>query len=482
MTGTANSWFMVEIEIPDRPGSDKSGGEFFDVTSMVDTHIVVEETADLLDKLTFTLQSIDTQSVIRFIDTLTEGMRVRAWFGPMDGMKRINYDKIMFLGYIDQLEPDFGENGKPLLTIVAYDPAWKMTKTNHAVQRVFPEPKAGHSPTKISSIVKKVMEPYAGIIDIGAIEIPAGHNASITGYAPIVQNTDESDWKFLKRLAHGDEETGVGSALGTDKKKGFDGCGCLVYVELVNDRPALFFVPESNRLNVKSGIILQYPLYGDIIVTDMKWMDNSGTMQISRARIREDRQDADAVKIEVPASAFKDVLKKEEYAALTRKQTDVVVTQEEFFESFEIDFAAIKRDEKLGLIKWGSFDFFAGKIRFKDVEQYVRLKIEHVPAAQKTVMSDVPVNHDSLSEPATAFEEIKKKIGSRPKRRKGFGSAGLNMTVELKVGNHHIRPRKVYDVQGIGGKYSSSDKRKWFADVVQHTVGVTYSQQIVFTM
>lgn len=479
---TANSWFLLEIEIPDREDADRSQGHFFDVTDMVDEHISFEETADLLDRLTFTIVSKDDQSVMRFMDTLVEGMCVRAWFGPMDEMKRVNYDKPMFIGYIDLLDPEFPKGGSPRLAVTAYDPAWKLSKKKHGLPRVFPEPKKGHRPMTISAIVKKVLEAHVEYIDIGRIEVSAKWDSQKDGYAPIVQNENESDWEFLKRLAHGDEDHGITMFEDPKKPKGFDGCECMVYTEIENGRAKLYFVPEAERLSVKSDIQLQYTLYGEQIPVQMDWLKSSGTMVIDSARLREDRFDADAVKMQVPASAFKNVLKKEEYEKLTRTQSDVVVTQEEFFQSFQIDFAAIQRDEQAGLIPWDSFDFFAGKIQFKDVEKYVTLKIEHVPAAQKQVLSEVPINTEALSDPNTAFLEIEKRVKNKPKRRKGHGSAGLTLTVELAIGNHNIRPRKVYDIVGLGGKYSSSDKRKWFADTVLHTVGRTYSQQISFTM
>ena len=103
------AWFKLEIQ--------GVGGRLYDVTDNVAVSghggIRLEEHADLLDKLTFVLRSTDTVSALRFIDSLTEAMKVRLWFGYGEGQQRYNGDDEMFFGYIGRLQTRYLKSGYP---------------------------------------------------------------------------------------------------------------------------------------------------------------------------------------------------------------------------------------------------------------------------------------------------------------------------------------------------------------------------------
>ena len=98
-----SAWFRIEVYIPNNRVEAESKGEWVDITDNIDKRITLEESAELLDKLSFSLISTDTVSVIRFIDTLVEGMKVRAWFGYIDGTMIKNQEQEMFVGFIAKL-------------------------------------------------------------------------------------------------------------------------------------------------------------------------------------------------------------------------------------------------------------------------------------------------------------------------------------------------------------------------------------------
>ena len=57
------------------------------------------------------------------------------------------------------------------------------------------------------------------------------------------------------------------------------------------------------------------------------------------------------------------------------------------------------------------------------------------------------------------------------------------MTASLIEGNTNIRPRMVYLIENLGGKYSSSDNIKWFATTVTHSIdGSKYTQKVKLTL
>jgi hypothetical protein len=466
---TLSCWFKIEIQVPERKDAE-APGTFFDVTDLVEDGIVLEETADLLDKLTFTLTSVPGISVMRFIDTLTEGIPVRLWFGYVRDSRRLNQTHEMFVGYIGRMKPRFPEDGDPKLELTVFDPAWLMTQKYHATQQVYPAVGSGAKLT-IADVVRKVAERYKGKISVGKIKVPDAYsNVTFTEKVPIVQKEDENDWKFLKRLAHGDD---------SDKEKEgvFDGCECMVYVELENGEPKLYFVPEAEKINEESKLELVYPMRGTTIPMVNDPTVESGRVLVESVALDDDRETASDAKIAVPPDAFKDVLTEEEFNVIN-SGGGISLDLETFFQSFDIDYAAIERDEKRGLIRWDIFQFIAGKVGWDDVKQYVKLKIVHQPAGRKALPSDIKISKDDLKDPVKRENYLKEKLG---KKKKGRKDAGLTMTVEMQAGNTNIRPRKVYRVLNIGSRYSSSETVKWFADTVTHRIGNRYQQTIKFT-
>jgi hypothetical protein len=203
----------------------------------------------------------------------------------------------------------------------------------------------------------------------------------------------------------------------------------------------------------------------------------SGQVLVESVVLDDDRETASDAKIAVPPDAFKDVLTEEEFNVIN-SGGGISLDLETFFQSFDIDYAAIERDEKRGLIRWDIFQFIAGKVGWDDVKQYVKLKIVHQPAGRKALPSDINISKDDLKDPVKREKYLKEKLG---KKKKGRKDAGLTMTVEMQAGNTNIRPRKVYRVLNIGSRYSSSETVKWFADTVTHRIGNRYQQTIKFT-
>lgn len=465
-----NSWFKLEVMLPDRPigpGIDDVG-TIFDITDNVDGRVTLEETADLLDRLTFTLKRTETTSIFRFMDQFAEGLMVRLWFGPMDGTRRINRDTEMFVGYLASFRPGFPDSGHPNLFVTAYDPSWLLSK--HSPVAPVSYPSATEGDTTYEDIVKLVMKRYAGRLDMQRIEIPSDYaKVKVSAKAPIVQSQDESDWKFLKRLAHGDEDSA--------KDKAFPGLDCIVYVDIIDGVPKLFFVPEAEKMKDVSPLRFVYPLYGSEIPMSINPLASDGDYLIESANVDDNPDDKAVPTVSVPADAFKDVLSEEEIQSVDQNG-GVQLTTEEYFDSFEIDYKAIERDEKAHKITWGARAFASGEVGWEQVKQYVKLKIVHIPAGMRSPSTDVPLTKEQLEDPVKRTNAILKKAGKKRKKRK---DAGMHLTLEIAHGNYHVRPRKVYDIVGLGGKYSSSDKRKWFADVVTHVVGTNYKQTIKLT-
>ena len=116
MSSVRSAWFRIEIK-------DKNN-QWQDVTDNVAGRIELEETAELLDKLSFTLVSTDEQSVMRFMDGLAQGDEVSFWLGYVDGIRFLNDSNEMFSGRIGKLLPQFSATGRPSLKVIVYDPGW----------------------------------------------------------------------------------------------------------------------------------------------------------------------------------------------------------------------------------------------------------------------------------------------------------------------------------------------------------------------
>ena len=165
----------------------------------------------------------------------------------------------------------------------------------------------------ISSIVVKIPEKYIGAVSNGKGEV-------------IQQNQGESDWKFLKRLAHGDNR---------QYNSKFNGCDCVVYVQTVDNAPVLFFVPEADLMAKTSAIGLMYPMENTDIIVDQDPTAATGKMLMS-AEI-DDNPDiqADEPLIEVPADAFTG--DDEMVNEVLQNGGTVPMTFDEFFDSFTIN-------------------------------------------------------------------------------------------------------------------------------------------------
>jgi len=422
----------------------------------------------LLDRLTFSLISTEESSVLRFIDTLVEGMKVKAWFGYIDGSKILNQDQEMFVGYIAKLEPDYPESGHPRLSVTMYDPAWLMTRNKPP--KAITWPRSGDKNLTMKDMIKKLVKPYRDDFVVARIDLPQEFETEVLDgkQVSIVQQAGESDWKLLKRLAHGDNK---------EKENSFKGYDCLVYMDLMSHSPVLYFVPEADRMKDVSDIEFVYPMYGSDIVVIQDPTVATGEMTIASARIEDNPDFAEPAMIEVPASAFEDKAVNEILGAMA--VPSVTITQEEFYDSFEIDNDAIAKDEKAGTIKWGTISFLAGDVGWEQVKKYVKFKIIQKPTSDTKPKSDVKVTPEQLKKAADTIEAIKNRIKHSQKKR---NSAGITMHVQIPEGNPYIRPRKVYKIHNLGGKYSSSEKVKWFADTVTHVIdGTKYTQTIKFT-
>jgi hypothetical protein len=468
------AWFRLDVGTSD--------GKMYDVTDnvMVTGHegVSLEEHADLLDKLVFTLRSTDTVSVLRFIDGLAIGSPVRFWFGYGDGLRRFNDSEEMFSGYVGRLQPKYPKTGYPQLEVIAFDPAWLLTQNKPSVQKTWPGV-IGEKWT-YEDLVRNVMKPYAGKIDIGRIEIPAAYQNIVFDEKHVaVQKGDESDWKFLKRLAFDEyEETSLYS--GKLQNVVNIGCECMTYVEYKNGKALMYFVPESDKTKEVSGVEFFYPMHETKIPLTQDVTAASTKMIPEEIKIDDDPYTASEVVVQVPADAFRD--------SLTPEQVQIVnagggfnVDYETFVESFEIDHDLIAADESAGLIKWGVSEYDSGKVGWDEVKKYVRLRIVHVPAGSQAAKAEVPVTTEDLKDPVKRATFLANKTGKRKKKRR---TAGFKMTIDLVAGNYNIRPRKTYPVTNIGGRYSTDDKKgvKWFCEEVIHKVGEKYSQTIKLTM
>lgn len=466
-------WFKLEIE--------GIGGRLYDATDNVAVSghdgLRYEEHADLLDKLRFVLRSTDEVSVLRFIDSLAEGMEVRLWFGYGEGQQRYNQDDEMFFGYIGRLQSRFLKSGYPELEVTAFDPAWLLTKSQPVSQKSWPGKKGEKWTYK--QLVENVMKDYAGKIDIGKIEIPdAYQNIVFDEKHPAVQKADENDWKFLKRLAFDDcEEVSAYARRGNVNL----GCECMVYVEMKNGTPQLFFVPESSKTSEMSSIKFYYPMHGTKIPLEQDFKSSNTTMIAEDITVDEDPETASEVLVQVPADAFRDVLT-EEQIKVVNAGGGFSVDLATFISSFDVDHALIQSDEKAGLIKWGVTDYQAGKVGWDEVSKYVKLRVVYQPAGTQSMKSEIPgITPEQLKDPLKKEETLQKLLGTRKKKRK---TSGMTMKIELAAGNYNIRPRKTYPVVNIGGKYSADARAsiKWFCESVVHSIGDTYRQTLRLTM
>ncbi|MFH0989831.1 MAG: hypothetical protein V1799_07435 [bacterium] len=480
------SWYRVEIKMPVNlaPPLMIPIGAWIDVTDNVadEEGIMLEESADLTDKVIFTLRSTPAVSVMRFIDSLAEGAQVRLWFGYMNGSVRLNQDTEMFSGYIGRLRDRYPKGGRPKLEVTAFDASWLMTQRKPGIQKVYPATR-GMKMT-YEHLVRKVMEPYMSVIKIGTIEIPPAFKAVVFDEKnPAIQKADETDWKFLKRIANDDLEGDTLNAPSSSSKEAKLGCECITYVELKNGVSSLHFIPELKKMSEFSSIELFYPMHGSDIPSTQDVMATKGKMIVDSIEIDDDRELASEVVIQVPAEAFSEVLTQEQIKSVNAGSggSGFNVDVETFFNAFEINYDLIRRDENAGLIGWGAIDFAAGRVGYDQVKRYINLKIEFRPAGQKSMVSAIPVTPEDMKNPAKRADLLKKAIGKRKKSRR---NAGFSMTVELEAGNPNIRPRKVYPVVNIGGKYGLeiNKKAKWFAETVTHRLGRTFRQTIKLTM
>jgi len=467
------AWFKLEIQ--------GVGGRLYDVTDNVAVSghdgIRLEEHADLLDKLTFVLRSTDTVSALRFIDSLTEAMKVRLWFGYGEGQQRYNGDDEMFFGYIGRLQTRYLKSGYPELEVTAFDPAWMLTKYQPVSQKTWPG-KKGEKWT-YEQLVENVMTDYAGTIDIGKIEIPPEYsNIVFDEKHPAVQKADENDWKFLKRLAFDDyEEVSLYDKQGAVNL----GCECMVYVELKNGKPQLFFVPESSKTNEMSNITFYYPMHGTKIPLEQDVTSSKATMIVEDITVDEDPETGSEVLVQVPADAFREVLT-EEQIKVVNAGGGFSVDLNTYISSFKVDSGLIAADEDAGLIKWGVSEYTAGEVTWEEVKKYVRLKVVYQPAGSQTMKSEISgLTAEELKDPIKKEDVLRAALGKRKKKRKTIGTT---MKIELAAGNYNIRPRKTYPVVNIGGKYSADARArvKWFCESVVHSVGDTYKQTLRLTM
>jgi hypothetical protein len=471
MSSVRSAWFRIEIK-------DKNN-QWQDVTDNVAGRIELEETAELLDKLSFTLVSTDEQSVMRFMDGLAQGDEVSFWLGYVDGIRFLNDSNEMFSGRIGKLLPQFSATGRPSLKVIVYDPGWLLTKSKPSMPRTFGTKQGAKQMTR-EDIVKFVCQPYLDNKSLSSVvvKIPSKYSGvASNGKGEVIQqNQGENDWKFLKRLAHGDNK---------EYNSKFNGCDCVVYVQTVNNKPILFFVPEEDLTSVTSSIGLVYPMEGTEIIVDQDPTSVSGKM-IMDAEI-DDNPDiqADEPLIEVPADAFTndDELKNE----ILQNGGTVPMTMEEFYDSFTINTDLIQQDENsnTGIAKTSlmsqAMGMYDGSFSWKDVSKYVTYVCAVKPAGKTSTQTDVPsIIKDDLKDPIRARENIQNALNRAIKKRK---SAGIVMTASLIEGNFNIRPRMVYSVENLGGKYSSSDKIRWFAETVTHTIdGNKYTQKVKLTL
>jgi hypothetical protein len=310
--------------------------------------------------------------------------------------------------------------------------------------------------------VVKIPEKYIGAVSNGKGEV-------------IQQNQGESDWKFLKRLAHGDNR---------QYNSNFNGCDCVVYVQTIDNAPVLFFVPEADLMAKTSAIGLMYPMENTDIIVDQDPTAATGKMLMS-AEI-DDNPDiqADEPLIEVPADAFTG--DDEMVNEVLQNGGTVPMTFDEFFDSFTINTDLIKKDEdsNTGIAQTSlmsqALGMFDGSFNWDSVKKYVTYVIAVKPAGKKTTPSDVPVTKGDIKDPVRARVNVQSALNRAYKKS---NSAGIVMTVSLIEGNFNIRPRMVYPIENLGGKYSSSDNIKWFATTVTHSIdGSKYTQKVKLTL
>ena len=470
MSSVRSAWFRIEIQ-------DKND-KWIDITDNVAGHVEFEENSESLDKLTFNLVSTDAQSVMRFMDGLSQGDGVSYWFGYVDGTTFLNDSNEMFYGVIGKLLPHFPADGRPSLNVVVYDPGWLLTKNKPSMPLTFGAGKNAKPMTR-ADIVKKICQPYLDDQSISSIvvKIPEKYIGAVSnGKGEVIQqNQGESDWKFLKRLAHGDNR---------QYNSKFNGCDCVVYVQTVDNAPVLFFVPEADLMAKTSAIGLMYPMENTDIIVDQDPTAATGKMLMS-AEI-DDNPDiqADEPLIEVPADAFTG--DDEMVNEVLQNGGTVPMTFDEFFDSFTINTDLIKKDEdsNTGIAQTNlmsqALGMFDGSFNWDSVKKYVTYVIAVKPAGKKTTPSDVPVTKGDVKDPVRARVNVQSALNRAYKKS---NSAGIVMTASLIEGNTNIRPRMVYLIENLGGKYSSSDNIKWFATTVTHSIdGSKYTQKVKLTL
>lgn len=226
-----------------RYNSDKFSS-FMDIEECVAYPVTYEETADIINKLTFTVD--------KHADVLLYRMFLGMWVVLYGGYydEEGNGIRKVFTGTITKIRLDCPDNGKIRYHVECMGYGFNQMGKDTYINFVYPDPNSkrpfakGRTSISLKDLIKGIVE-ECGMV-VGEISLPAQSVNETFTDKHIRYQKNMSDWKFLLSLA-----------------KSY---GCTMWTEVKDGTEYLYFVDLNRAANtINDDISFVYPLQGDLL-------------------------------------------------------------------------------------------------------------------------------------------------------------------------------------------------------------------------
>lgn len=226
---------------------NSSGNNYIDIETCVAYPVTYEETADMLNKLRFTVD--------KYADVLLFYFDLGTTVALFGGFYSDNQDTVreVFKGEVTRIRTSFADNGHISFEIECLcDGFVKLGKDPKNF--VYPDKNSTRNFAKTESMTLEDL--IRGILkdnnyEVGQIDLPAEARNATFSKLNISAQKNESDWKFLKRLAME--------------------YGSTVWISVENGVEKFNFMSKEKALkNQKTDIAFVYPLYG-VTNKNLRW-------------------------------------------------------------------------------------------------------------------------------------------------------------------------------------------------------------------
>ncbi len=422
------------------------GGKFIDLTDKVTGGVIYEDNALLTDQLVFTLG----KSALSYGDLVAKGAKIKYTAGYQAPYQ----SQLLFMGIVAIKKPLFPNNGVPQLKIQALDYSYLLSQRkpgNIAYPSEWcPARSTAEDVTmRVSDIITAILKEYPEIeYSSDTIQIPADLDREFNLKAPMVQKENESDWAFIQRLCQGDKAKNKKGLDRITKTTADDGIGCIAFVELMNDKPAFFVVPEKVAKEEKGTVKFAYQMEGLNIIQKFDPTREDAELYITDIDVTDSPATADVE----PQKEIKINPETGEISEVTRNETGDIAQVKIY-----------KVNEAMVAQEYESNSQFLQEITVGEADSFDKVKRFLVPIETKY--------------PASMRQETPgvKSSGKTEKELERIGFLGQELDCNSR-GCIHIYGKRSYEVLNLGDTYSGW----WFLEQVTHRFEKVYACNLKF--